>query len=189
MKKILAICLVLGMASVASATLQISANGNPDPIDSEITILPSEEVMLDIWTDAPITQADAGSWHNGWALVVLPENGSISGGVKVAPFDTDAGYSINNTAVAFGLYPGPEDGVGGTAFPAANVSANPGDVIFDQIVFHCESLEDAQVLLYSTADFAQYVLQDSLIIHQPEPMTLSLLGLGGLALIRRRRRA
>ena len=65
MKKLLVICLVLGMASVAGATLQISVNGNPEPIDSEITIFPSDEIVLDVWTDSDISTTDPGSWHYG----------------------------------------------------------------------------------------------------------------------------
>jgi hypothetical protein len=185
MKKLLVLLILVGLTTMASAALQISVGGDPEPVDSEIWLLPSETIFLDVWTDATIDKDDADTWFNGWALVVDTTHGSIVPGMVTAKFSGDAGYTIFPNAVANGLYPGPEDGVGGTATPV-DTTADPGDVLFDEIIFHCEDFIDATILLYTTQDYVTYTLNDSVIIHQPEPMTVALLGLGGLFLRRRR---
>jgi hypothetical protein len=79
MKKVLVLLLVFGLASVANATLQISVNGVQNPADSDITLEPSQEVILDIWTDADLPFFGGGPW----ALVVDTTEGAISGGAPV----------------------------------------------------------------------------------------------------------
>ena len=54
-------------------------------------------------------------------------------------------------------------------------------------MFRCIAEGDAVIKLYSTPAGAVLTLQDTVTIHQiPEPMTVALLGLGGLALLRKR---
>ena len=53
MKRLLVALSILGMASTASATLQISVGGDLDPT-SPIFVIPSGEIIIDIWTNADI---------------------------------------------------------------------------------------------------------------------------------------
>ena len=191
MKKLLVLMLVLGMASLASAGLQISLGGVLEPIDSEITLFPSDTIELDIWTDAIL----GGMESFDWALVVDYNKGSISGGA-------DAGASIDLINEIGGAAPDPDNGVlpddplAGIWGFMANLGGDipAGTVLLDQIVFHCEAPGDAYVQLWATVSGQPFgptsggVMMDQVIIHQdtPEPMTLALLGLGGLFLRRRK---
>jgi len=166
---------------MASATLQISVGGDKEPVDSEIYLLPSEELILDIWTDTAITP---GAGEGFWALVVQPAEGSISGGVSL--ITEESGIAI---------YPGPvpasplvgADGVWGTIALATISSIAADTTIYDGMTFHCEDMVDATVALYfGPAIGAWTTMVDSVVIHQPEPMTVALLGLGGLFLRRRK---
>jgi hypothetical protein len=189
MKKVLVLLLIFALASVASAALQISAHmvgggeimgpqGPVDPFnpqDSEIVLHPSEEIWLDIWTNADIVPGEGEGY---WALAVLPTEGQIFGGIKLLEDGTIYDGSIAYTA--------PLDGVWG-GLSLANMSLIPaGEVIFDQIIFHCEAPGDATIVLLRDI-FSNPVEEDRLVIHQvPEPMTIALLGLGGLFLRRRK---
>ena len=48
MKKLLTLMLVLAMASVASASLLISVDGEVDPADTSITLAVSEHAVIDV---------------------------------------------------------------------------------------------------------------------------------------------
>jgi len=184
MKKLLVLALVLSMATMASATLQISVNGEQNPLDSMIVIeqVPSGTVMLDIWTDAPIS---AGSY---FAMLSATSGGTISGGVLANPewwtilfYDDAAGNGIVVPEGHNGIY-GYVDTPPSTVFPA-------GSTLIDQIVFHCEGPGDVFVTLFALDGETGELLgvMDTVVIHQiPEPMTMALLGLGGLFLRRRK---
>ena len=186
MRKFLILMLVLGMASVACAKLQISAHTYPvpggetwDPMfpeDSDIWLLPSDYIWLDIWTDVDILPG--GGLEGAFALTCDPMNGTITGGVNVSVEPSIYIY-------AYG-YP-----VTGIWASLALGGGNPilaGSTIVSDIEFHCESYDDALVeLLWDPVYPASGSnVDDSLIIHQPEPMTIVLLGLGGLLLRRRK---
>ncbi len=184
MKKILVLTLVLAMASVAGATLQISVDGVQEPVESEIYVAPSETLVLDIWTDANIVPG-TGEW-NGWALVCTVQDASISGGVAVVQ---DAAIVIYDDAAGNG-FPGldNENGVWGMLFLSEVSEIPAGGTIYDEIVFHCEwAPNDVVITLYGTDDWAQAIPLDSVVVHQiPEPTTIALLGLGGLLLRRKK---
>ncbi len=182
MKKLLILMLVLGVTSLANGamTLQISVGGVLDPVDSEIFLLVSETIMLDIHSP---------DGYNGtedcyWALVADVDYGTITGGVPTGAAPAESAWFGDN-AQASGLCLPPEDGSWGFIGDVSGVPVGPG-VYIDEILFHCVGPGDAIVNLYSTLDGITMVLEDTVIIHQPEPMTIALLGLGGLLLRRRK---
>jgi hypothetical protein len=84
--------LVLGMATAAQATLQISVNGDPDPVDTQINIGVDEYLTLDIWSDVEITADTSGYW----ALLTARGAGAIAGGeVMITNPDWDNGIYGN----------------------------------------------------------------------------------------------
>lgn len=187
MKKLLILMLVLAMTSMASAVLQISVNGDMDPTDSEYTVAASDNLTLDIWTTTAIS---VGVGETYYALAAKVADGTISGGIIAPPYDTDVTLSptIYNDAAGGGYVPLPsgDNGVYGQVFSTGGTyTAN--SVIFDQIIFHCESAIDVTVYLIEvTSAWTLGATYDDVLIHQPEPMTIALLGLGGLFLRRRK---
>jgi hypothetical protein len=189
MKKLLVLALVLSMATMASAALvtglQISING--DKQAAPITLTPSQTASLDIWTDSGI-QTNTG--FN--LLLVATTGGSIDylSGV-VAYNDPQVKFERSGNAHVYlgdssGLLPANEEGLGAYAF-AQNGVIPSGSTLFDAIVFHCDGRGDVTLKLYTVNDdYDQLTLVDSAVIHQvPEPITMALLGLGGLFLRRR----
>jgi len=196
MKKLLVLALVLSMASVASAALQLSINGNKTM--SEITITASDNLNLDVWTNADIQMLA------GWDfLLVCTSNGAIDyhTGNKVHP-DSGVGFNKLGNAHWFlgtssGILPVSEEGLGGYAWGMDEQTDENGDplpsiatgsVLLDQYAFHCEAEGDVTIKLYTVnTAYTALALRDTAVIHQliPEPITLTLLGLGGLFLRRR----
>ena len=183
MKKLVTIMVVLAIATMANAvTLELSLNGQITPGVAEITISPSNTFVIDIW--------DSQGYEVGQDLYVIAMTnntlGTISGsGAVILPnhFDTtmlgadaelaELGFVGQSGAYMFvGNY-----GTSGTW--------GPGKVI-DNLVFHCEAIGDTSVTLLTSQDGATFTPVDSITVHQiPEPMTMALLGLGGLFLRRK----
>lgn len=190
MKKLLILTLVLGMALTANATLQISVDGDPDPMDSMLHTIDSPFV-LGIWTDSDITPGN-GEW-SGWALACDIDFGVISGGIIVPPYDTDPGITLyDDPRVQLGMVlPGNENGVGGSLVLMGAIPSIPaGDTIFDEIDLTVnDHWGDAQVTLYGTNDYLTFTPLDSVIFHAPaEPTSILLLSLGIVAIRQRRTR-
>lgn len=178
MKKLLIFMLVLCMASSANAVLQISVGGVQEPIDSEIWLLPSEYLTLDVWTTTDITP---GVGEGYFALVCSTADATISGGVNVSAEPSLYVYQ----------YFGDPGGIWVAVALATAPSLPAGSTLTDLIDFHCEwQPNDVLVELIFDIGYPIYgtaAVVDSVIIHQiPEPMTVLLLGLGGLFLRRRR---
>jgi len=177
MKKFLILMMVLGIASQANAMLQISVNGDKEPLDSEYTVMaPSGYLVLDVWTMTAITP---GVGEGYWALVANVAGASISGGIVIAAKPTaEPGVVIYDDAVTVGeiLGLGNQNGVwGGIGLTGLGTYA-AGDTIYDEIVFHCEAPGDVTINLYRLDSPTWSVIEppeDSVIVHQiiPEPIT------------------
>ncbi len=173
MKKLLILMLVLGLTSAANAVQMISLNGRTDI--NEITIVaPSGQVTIDVYddlvanpTDDFIVYLDIGLMSEGLYTLSNPRLGDGAGDFPATFGQGTYGdyddFEVNQ-AWAVG-----SDPVAGTIF---------------LVDLHCEGEGDVLVELYDAGS----TLIDSAVIHQiPEPMTIALLGLGGLFLRRRRK--
>jgi hypothetical protein len=185
MKKLLVLMLVLGMATVANAalTLDISVSGAVANPDGSYTIHPSDHLTLDISTPQGIlVDADMGDF----IMVCDTELGSISGGVIVNHNTWWVDFLSDDAVSAGAPVPDGENGVWGSVgifgytIPATSL-------LFSGIDFHCEGLGTTVVNIY-THDWSEITgTLASVTIHQiPEPITMALLGLGGLFLRRRK---
>jgi len=176
MKKLLVLTLVLGLAAAANATIQLSLDGAPAP--DVISIVPCTYIVIDITS----TTADpygayigfdqaGGEWKNlgggtPWRLHHDP--GGESGGGATVVDQTSIGYPNWWLATAIGT-------------PTQLPLVTPGEHF--QFDYHCLALGDVTIILQNFDG----IEQDRMLIHQiPEPVSMVLLGLGGLFLRRRK---
>ena len=206
MKKLLILMLVLGLASAANAvivgsyTLQVSSSPSAayvpsewvDAVDSEITLLPSDNLWIGVHNSiAGVPGAtQMGTFVLGIAQpAVGPSDTSWTGGVLVykPPLVLNAPEPTN-------LYEGIQDFYGDGSLiidfwvlqlTDGNPASMQGIGVLDAKELHCDfgPSEDLIVLIDATTG----AIIDQVLIHQlPEPMTIMLLGLGGLLLRRRK---
>jgi hypothetical protein len=195
MKKLLIVFTVLAMASVTNAALLISVDGVENPADSDIELYPSDTAVLDMDGDGqtPIPPNIAVWW-------VVEGPGTISGGAVLYGGSladhytyvpgTGDGYEDVKAWLELSV---PDGGggfveIGGLAYTTlADGAAVPKPLsgkLVDDILFHCE--KEGEVVVTIIDSELGHVF-DTQVIHQiPEPMTLGLLGLGGLFLRRRK---
>jgi len=193
MRKLIFLLTVLAIASVSNAALKISVNGVVDPPDTQIVLKPSETAVIDIWGD----NQTPSPW-DGWLIAEGPATtvngnllyqGSLS---SLVTFDASSGLpdmkawleSIGYKAVG---------GVSNIVFADGAYPPKPLEgTLVDGIVFHCEAPGDVLLTLVNifdpgTGEPPTLTVMDTQVIHQiPEPITLALLGLGGLFLRRRK---
>ncbi|UCG48087.1 MAG: PEP-CTERM sorting domain-containing protein [Phycisphaerales bacterium] len=198
MKKLFVLMLVVSLATAASAGLKISVNGVVDPAETEVTLKVGETAVIDIWGDG-----DTPSPESGWLTVQGP--GLIAGGEMLYAADGGLSYyqDLEQMADELGMPAAELLAVMATSLEvpdAVDVSysvladskvparALEGTLV-DGIGFTCTDLGDVILTLFSGNDLTNGVVTvlDTQVIHQiPEPMTVALLGLGGLFLRRRK---
>jgi hypothetical protein len=168
--------------------LAISVNGDPNPIDSEIWLLPSETIMLDI-------HSVGGNTGDSFFALVTSGLGVINGwsGIVNIPPAPDASLLLGPAGPEMNFIGGlgTRDGVAGTVGSFTALPPYDDGPYFDLIEFHCIGPGDALIELIEVDTVGWTVagmpVMDSVIIHQvPEPTTVLLLSLGGLFLRRRR---
>ncbi len=169
MKKVLVLMLVFGFASMATAGLSLWVNGAPSE-SSDIYLISSDVIWIDVYNDGSVDQSFG-------YISIQGGPGSWTGGYAMGPAAT--------VSYAYTYYYGPYPGLGDTWVlidAYADTSKNQVGII-SSYEFHCDDLGDVTLNYVDSA----LGLMDTLIIHQiPEPMTIGLLGLGGLFLRRRK---
>jgi len=183
MKKLLVLALVLSMTTMASAMFQLSIDGDKFANEATINVVPSGTVELGIWTNAMI----APNVNEGFfALGAATAGGTMSGGTIIWPGDEMIYQDGAGSGIGFAAG---DNGPYGVVALAVSSSIASGSNLFSGIIFHCEGPGDVIVTLYDlngdTGELGSIL--DSVVIHQvPEPMTMALLGFGGLFLRRRK---
>lgn len=192
MKKLIVLFIILGMVSVANAGMIdlwiTSLDGQAiDPV-KEITILPSQEVDL--------TMVFVGVDQNLYSLsedLVLSGPGEFVAldGIKLDDNYSDAFFneifpSAGN--IGFSLVAGLNDGAGDGADVAWDIIVHcldAGTVTFDLVA---NSTYPAGVTIVNPQMELFVEFSGATINQIPEPMTIGLLGLGGLFALRRRKK-
>jgi len=168
MKKLLAVLMVLSVATVANAGLVITGV----PTES---LQPSDTVVLGLYSDG--LSLDPAGLINSEGVYLVP----------TGPGTLDISQAVN-TVTGTIMDADWTDAVG-DIFIDLGLSGNPipnipqGDVVTG-IVFHCDGPEGVSLVVVGDASG---VVHATAVINQiPEPMTLGLLGIGGLFLRRRK---
>jgi PEP-CTERM motif-containing protein len=226
MKKILALLLVFGLASVASAgiinvvTVGTGSMGHAGTINDPLDISETIEIKIVM----PQTLYPGWPSYNGALLSSMdldlhvagpgtldaseyvgkaePYSPVINGHANIAPFIVQDNGSADplDWFIADGL-----DRMGGVATNPVDSSLGDQDLVWG-LIFHCDGYGEVllDLTLNGLTEIAEFktptgdpfegwrpIMEEELgdlVIHQiPEPVTMTLLGLGGLALIRRRR--
>ncbi|MBN2210974.1 MAG: PEP-CTERM sorting domain-containing protein [Sedimentisphaerales bacterium] len=205
MKKLLALVLVLGMASVSFGVVNLGVETkNGEAVDfvpgQIIEVEGSDILMINVTADFPVRQV------NIWQVNDNGEGSAL--GVVSAPY-------VTNSALSIGIKAGDGANMNGKLFApslttpiyafqgiSAGVRVAPGEDIISFMYHVPEGLLPStfitiEVFSKSTTPTALSGVKDeanvlhtidALTLHViPEPMTLTLLGLGGLGLLRRRR--
>ena len=193
MKKLLVLMLVFVIASLANAipgTLQISVDGVVDPPESEIVLEESEHAVIDVHSFNNTAVLDILMFTEGNGVLSLDPGWIIDiAGINETLLDQSANPGVIGWLVSMGYSP-----TSVIAFTIATatvpIPAVPDGKIVDLIDFHCTGADlvpyqgETRIVLF---DAASQSVVDTQVIHQiPEPMTIALLGLGGLLLRRRR---
>jgi len=182
MKKLLVLVVILALAPMASALLQISVNGVQNTEFGTINLLPSDTLELDIWNDAVL---DTINTPITLALISPSACAAISGGVINENITNASIFMMNLSDVPQAVGEGMGGIWGGVTVFSGTVAA--GSTLVSQIAFHCEAPNGlTTVSLIKIDDMTGEptgVVYDTLVINQiPEPATIALLSLGGLLL-------
>ena len=184
MKKFLVLMLVLGMVSLANAAitdLSMSTTYDGSVLEAGDTF------TIDIYVSSMYM---FGLQNHNMALIVSDASaGSISGGTAAAAVGAQDFIQIWDDMLSPGWA---EDAGVAMVFAVVDGMYMQNTVVFDDIMFECLGKSDVTISWVTGVLDAsdQYVVGEVLaelqVAQIPEPMTLALLGLGGLFLRRRK---
>jgi len=165
MKKLLVLALMLGLTTIADASIYLT---NPP----EMWLQPSDIINISVQygNDRPDGIGDIG-------IIQISGPGVFTGGYKWYPLPPE------NSPIPWPpIYIEPQFAFFDSLSPTTSI---PEAYQLVDLEFHCEGLGDVFIDLIdgNTGD-----ILGTLLIHQiPEPATIAMLGLGGLAILRRRK--
>ena len=185
MRKMLIAFTILAMACVANADIYLTIDGSEAP--DKITLEPSNwiEIGVDLSAGENMDSYDlefvlsAADAHFDSNNIAYPEQG----------------FDLDGALIVIAGNPGPQYvwvGAGNIYSPAVNGLTT----LVDNLLLHCDGLGNVTLSLVNAANDGTIIdgvgqlkgyVYDSVLIVQPEPMTIALLGLGGLLLRRRRK--
>lgn len=167
MKKLLVLLLIIGMVSAANAAIMLSVDG--DTTQEEIDLLKDDTAVIGVYV------TDAVYYEAFLTFARVSEGGfELSNETSLWPWDPP--IIIHPTP--------PDDFELYEIFPPPDWTPVPG--FWFTVDLTCMSA--GVDVLVALIDPQMGDLIDTLTIHQiPEPMTLALLGLGGLFVLRRRK--
>jgi len=173
MKKLLVLVLVLGLTQAASAaTSEVLVNGLP-------------------WTGGDVEGSDIITWMllETPGIPIQPFSASPVWGVWVDHGDYVASVIIAGGMGNMALHQPVGDGLDISGNYTYFGTLVPGDGIVQLLEFHVpEDLEPSSwINITFTGNYGGFTPADIAIHVIPEPMTIALLGLGGLFLLRRRK--
>jgi len=162
MKTCSALVLALILASGASADLTLVG-------------VPSEPI--DIGDKVTITVASSvGGAYSGWLAIETPAVATFDGAPEFTPAGNPSGASTMEYWPDFGDW---------YNFTIVSFPPSPAIAAGDHILIHVIGVGEGSTQLRLLGDDGETVLDECTINVVPEPMTIALLGLGGLLLRRR----
>ena len=177
MKRIIVVLMVLSLAAVANAGLLISVNGQIDPPDPLIALTSGQTANIGIWSDGGLLADGV-----GYLVVSGPATAGIA----------DASHYVSEELI-YVVGSGPFEGAVGFDLKDAdtgNPPFLPSGTLVDNITLGSNGTGQIELELWfdETSAGGQLQLMDTQVFNMvPEPMTMALLGLGGLFLRRRKR--
>ena len=168
MKKVLVVMLVLGLASAANAALDLGVSAGPPD-----NVIP-EPGMTGTWTIA----SGADGAYQGWIEIVDPGVAMVvEAGLGFAPGGNPNGDSSQAYWPDYGEW-----------YEFAVVSLNPDDPIVagDHILVELIGMAEGETTMNVYEYDGVTLVASTPVVVMPEPVTIALLGLGGLFLRRRR---
>ena len=176
MKRWLAVAIVLSLAAVADAGLLISVEGQIDP-PYPIVLAPGQTAHIGIYSDGGLFADGV-----GYLFVSGPAAADIAG----------ANHYVSEELIYYVVGSGPFQGAVGFDLKDAdseNPPFLPGGTLVDSITLGSNGTGQIELELWfdeTSADSPPQLMDTQVFNMVPEPMTIVLLGIGGLFLRRRR---